>query len=271
MRFSTVPALFAALIAAGSAEAVELSGGLELESASAYVYNGVVYSDEPVASYGPWLELSLTQDFWLYGNFWQLYDLTDRRREEGIRGEWNETDFDTGIGGHLWKSDDGAYRLSGTLGWYWETEVIDGRWSNVANYSAMNLAFANPFVTPYVYVAYDFVNMHSMLLIPGIKRSFEIADGVSLEARLSAVGGHKRLLRMTFMSESAKTGIGSVEGRLTLKWNVTEYLELSCFCAMLGNVNSRIREDWCESGDDLPDYYSHEEFVYGGITANFSF
>lgn len=265
---------FAAVLAvcfALAASAVDFTGGVDFECTSAYVFHGMVFDDEPIAAYCPWFELHLTKDCWFYGNFWQLYDLTGRRRVEGIRGEWNETDFEIGGGANLWRTEDGTYRFSALLGWYWETDFEGGRWMNAVNYPVMRLEFANPFVVPFVHVGYEFVNSHSMLCATGLKREFEIVDHLALEAKVSAFGGHKRLMRMTYLSESAKTGIGAVEGRLTLKWQVARFLEIDLFCAVLGNVNSRIQHDWHAAGDDLPDYYTHEQLVYGGITASFGF
>ena len=250
----------------------ELHGSVAFEFSSAYVSKGMVFNDEPIAAISPTLEWYLTDDICLGGNLWQLYDLTSRRRgDDECQNEWKETDFEVYLGCALWKSEDGECVLNSRLVYYWETGILNGKWYNATSYPYLEAEFENPVVTPFIQLAWDFDHTHSVLAITGVRHEFELTDTVSLTPQITAFGGHKRIVREVYCNDNGKTGIASLEGRLTLDWSPTEWMTVSAFAALNAMVNTRITDDWSSYGDEMPEYMSHEQLVFGGVTVRFEF
>ena len=262
---------FISPLALNEASATEFHGSVELEFSSAYVDKGMIFNDEPIAAISPTLEWYFTEDFFLGGNFWQLYDLTGRRRsEDECQNEWKETDFEVFLGGTFWKSEDKEYALNALVGYYWETGVIHDKWVNATSYPYLKGEFENPFLTPFLQLALDYDHTRSLLMIAGVKHDFELTDTVTFTPQLTAFGGHKRIVQRVYCNERGKTGIASLEGRLTLDWSPVEWMKISCFAALNAMVNSRITDDW-GAGDEMPSFQHHEQLVFGGVSAAFEF
>lgn len=249
-----------------------LSVSVELEVDSAYVYHGISFSDRPIASVCPCLEYSFNDSFHVGAWMWQLYDLSSRRRKEGMYGEWNEHDFMVYMGGEGWKSDDEKYAFNWMVGYYWEADVIYRRWRNEVDYLTATLSFDNPFITPYVEAYYEWRNVHTMFMDVGVKKSMGLDEifgneglkDFDVEGKVGVTGGHKRALQYFCFSENVKTGVATGEARLSLGWKITEWARLSVFGAFCSVLNTRIMNDW-KDYDYLPTYYKHEQMCYCGV------
>ena len=274
------------------------SYGMELEADTAYVYHGAVLNDRPIASAYPWFDFDLVPDEWSIGaTLWVLNDLTNRRRREGLRGEWNERDWELHTDYTIWQNDteneDDQCKLTVQAGYYWEDYTVHGSWYNddgtvdyrkrkdfpSVHYSFAKFKFENPYLTPFVNGYYEFVHLHSLIVEAGVEKSFgfdeltgkESLKDFSLDLSFTLDGGHKRFINNCYMTEDAKTGLAAAEARAGITWQAREYLSFNLYVAYTGLLNSRILDDHREQGSDLADWYDHDQFVYGGFMAAFEF
>ena len=265
--------------------------GSEFEVDTAYVYHGAVLNDRPIASVYPYFDFDLNDDWSIGATLWVLNDLTNRRRREGLRGEWNERDWELHTDYTIWQSEDekeeDQWKLTVQAGYYWEDYTVHGTYYNEdggrdyrkrkdfpsVHYSFAKFKLENPYLTPFVNGYYEFVHIHSLIVETGVEKSFgfdelfgnESLKDFSLDLSVTLDGGHKRFINNCYMTEDAKTGLVCGEARAAIGWKANEHVNFSAFVAYTGLLNHRVRKDHVNQGDDLADWYDHDQFVYGGF------
>ena len=271
--------------------------GLELETSTAYVYHGAVLNDRPFASVYPYFDFDLTDDWSVGAALWVLNDLTNRRRPEGIRGEWNERDWELHTDYTIWSNDaekkEDEVKLTVQAGYYWEDYTVHGTYYTAdgekdyrkrkdfpsIHYSFAKFKLENPVVTPFVNAFYEFVQIHSLILEVGLEKSIgfdeifgdESLSDFSLDLSVTLDGGHKRFINNCYMTEDAKTGLAAGEARAGVSWQALKQLSLSAYVGYTGLLNSRVRHDHVKQGGDLNDWYDHDQYVYCGFMAALEF
>ena len=274
------------------------SYGMELETDTAYVYHGAVLNDRPIASAYPYFDFALIPEEWSVGaTLWVLNDLTNRRRREGLRGEWNERDWELHTDYTIWQNEtekeDEQLKLKVQAGYYWEDYTVHGSWYNddgsigsrkrkdfpSVHYSFAKFKLENAYLTPFLNGYYEFVRLHSLIVEAGVEKSIgfntltgqESLKDLSLDLTFTLDGGHKRFINTCYMTEYAKTGLAAAEARMGVTWQAREHVKFTCFVAYTGLLNSRILDDRRAQGGELADWYDHDQFVYGGIMAAVEF
>ena len=284
------------------AEAVEveekdespLEAGFDVDFFTAYVWRNAVQNDRPVAQPCVWADFTLVDPLYVGFSVWQNYDLTNRRRRAGYRGEWNETDYNVHAGAALWTSDDEETKLNFELGHDWYTYNVHGTWSEEdGGYRKrkdfpstcelyVKLELENAYVTPYAQISQEYRCVDGTHFELGLKKEKTLSDLFDSESdllsQLTLAGdvnvnfGSRRY--MTYLydgdTENGRTvgnGIGGVTAKLGLTWAPCDHFSVGGMLAFTSILGDDARDEfkafdpWCDD----------RELVWGGIQAKVSF
>ena len=284
------------------AEAVEieekdespLEAGFDVDFFTAYVWRNAVQSDRPVAQPCVWADFTLADPFYVGFSVWQNYDLTNRRRSAGYRGEWNETDYNVHAGAALWTSDDEETKLNLELGHDWYTYNIHGTWSEEdGGYRKrkdfpstcelyVKIELENAYLTPYAQISQEYRSVDGTHFELGLKKEKTLSDLFDSESdllsQLTLAGdvnvnfGSRRYMTYLYDGDpendrTVGNGIGGVTAKLGLTWAPCDHFSVGGLLAFTSVLGDDAREEfkafdpWCDD----------RELVWGGIQAKISF
>ncbi len=274
--------------------------GVDAEVYSAYVWRSAISSDRAVANLCLWGDWTFMEPLSLGFYVWQNYDLTNRRRHDGIRGEWNETDYNVHLGYAAWESEDEEYALNFEFGHEWFTYDVHGSWEDGSRKRKdwpttyefyLRGEFANPFVTPYFQASWDYLRVNGMYFELGLNKEVTLSDVFDSESdflsELSVFGdwnvggGSKRYLTYLYAprydselnENEQKSGIGGTTVKVGLTWAPCDHFSLSLIGGYTAILNDRCAEG-IRTGhdiDEISDYADHRNLVWGGVKASVSF
>jgi len=278
--------------------------GVDVETYTAYVWHNAISSDRAVVQPSVWGDWTFCDPLSLGFYVWQNYDLTNRRRHDGLRGEWNETDYNVHLGYAAWTSDDEEYALNLEFGHEWYTYDAHGHWDDGSakrkDYPTtyefyLKGEFENPLVTPYAQASWDYLRNHGMYFELGVKKEKTLSDLFDSENDLMSQlalfgdwnvgGGSKRYLTYLYAPRYVddgdgdydpkyqKSGIGGTTVKVGLTWSPCDNFSLSLIGAYTAILNDRCAEGIREGHDfgDYGDYVDHRNLVWGGFKASLSF
>lgn len=278
--------------------------GVDVEAYTAYVWRNAFSSDRAVVQPSVWGNWTFCDPLSLGFYVWQNYDLTNRRRHDGLRGEWNETDYNVHLGYEAWKSDDEDCVLTFEFGHEWYTYNAHGHWDDgtakrksfPTTYEFyLHSEFENPFVTPYAQASWDYLRNHGMYFELGLKKEETLSDIFDSESDLlsqlslfgdwNVGGGSKRYLNYLYAprfsvdddgeydAKDQKAGIGGTTIKVGLTWAPCDNFSLSLIGAYTAILNNRCAEGVRDAHDlDLySDCLDHRNLVWGGFKASLSF
>lgn len=271
-----------------------LEYGVDVDVFSAYVWRNAVQFDRPVGQISPWVDWTVADLFWIGGYVWQNYDLNGGRRNDGFRGEWNETDFNMHIASQVWTSEDEASALKLELGNEWYYYNLHGMWapgySKSDDYPTtyevyLSAEFKNPYVTPYGKISCDYKDVSGLFAEAGLKKESTFADLTGAEAdwmsRVSVFGdfnvsfGSSRYLAYLYGEEhegvanEPRHGIGGATLQSGLAWEVTDWLTLKGVVAFTSVLNGTCRDNVRDQV--MSEYLRKTELVWGGVRAEIAF
>jgi len=268
-----------------------LVASVKADVSTAYIYRGVTYTDRPVAQITPQVDFFLAEWFCLGGWAWQNYDLSGQRRGQGVRGEWNETDYEAHVGFVPWSEgrpgDRDFSALNFTAGYSWEVYVVHGtypwgerkrKYSPTLRYANFTADFTNPVVTPYASLQVEHISYHTVMAEGGLRKDIPLADltgwgalaDFSLGLKASLFGGHRRALALLFGVDDAKTGVSAMEGTVSLDWHPTKALTIGAGVSYTSIIASRIAHG-IRDDETRPGYMDHVALVWGGLHAVWAF
>lgn len=271
-----------------------LEAGLDVDFFTAYVWRGAVQSDRPVAQPCVWADWTVADPFSVGFYVWQNYDLSNRRRNLGYRGEWNETDYNIHAGTALWTSTDEETALRLEVGHEWYTYNLHGTWGEddggyrkrkdfPTTYELyVKLELENPYATPYAQVSYEYNRVDGVYYELGLKKEIALSDLFSSEnellSQLTLAGdvnvnfGNANYLTYLYDGDtedgdSVGRGLGGVTAKLGLTWAPCDHFSIGGILAFTSILNDDARDafdamDTCCDATDL---------VWGGIQAKISF
>lgn len=284
------------------------SVGLDVPFYTAYVWRNALSSDRPIAQPILWGRLEFLEILSLGGYVAQNYDLTNRRRHSGYRGEWNEHDYGLYLGVTAWQSDDEAEKLKFEFGNEWYTYNIYGEWDNGARRRKscpttyelyVKSSFENPFVTPYVQCSWEVMSINGFSVNGGLQKTQALSDLFESEdellSRLSwffdwnVNGGSGKYLSFlysprysTYRGDDGEEyydtsmhghGIGGTTFKVGLSYAPCDNFSIGLVGAYTAILNERVGES-VRAAHDLgggPDCLDHEQLVWGGIEMHLTF
>lgn len=216
--------------------------------------------------------------FWTYGaldfcgdrlgtlelSLWQNTDMTCRRKE--TMGRMNEWDWRAAYLNTLEIAD--GWRINAEIGHIWyKYHGLRGKEASKAYATMMEvygrLSCENPYLTPYVFAAYDHRVTEGTFALLGVKRSFEMSPRWSFTPELSIGGGDGRYLACLYPpwgGEDVGTSIScsQLSGRLDFK--ITKSISFYAAMAFSVIVDDEIRQAISRDGSDYAN-----QFVWGNI------
>ena len=271
-----------------------VEAGFDVDFFTAYVWRNAVQNDRPVAQPCVWADFTLVDPLYVGFSVWQNYDLTNRRRGAGYRGEWNETDYNVHAGAALWTSDDEETKLNFELGHDWYTYNVHGTWSEEdGGYRKrkdfpstceiyVKLELENAYLTPYAQISQEYRYVDGTHFELGLKKEKTLSDLFDSESdllsQLTLAGdvnvnfGSRRY--MTYLydgdTENGRTvgnGIGGITAKLGLTWAPCDHFSVGGLLAFTSILGDDARDEfksfdpWCDD----------RELVWGGVQAKISF
>lgn len=284
---------------AGAAELEEkddnpLEAGFDVDFLTAYVWRNAVQNDRPVAQPCVWADLTVADPLYLGFYVWQNYDLTNRRRHAGYRGEWNETDYNVHAGAAIWTSDDEKTKLNLEVGHEWYTYNMHGTWGEEdGGYRKrkdfpstceiyVKLELENDVLTPYAQLSQEYRVVDGTHYELGLKKEIALSDLLDSESdllsQLTLSGdvnvnfGSRRYMTYLYdgdpeTGDTVGNGIGGITAKTGLTWAPCDNFSVGgvlAFTSILGRTARDEFKDFDPACDD-------RELVWGGIQAKISF
>lgn len=268
-----------------------LEVGFDMDFLTAYIYRNAVVNDRPVFQPCVWADWTFADPFYLGFYVWQNYDLTNRRRADGLKGEWNETDFNLHIGTTFWSNDDEDVNLNFEFGHEWFTYDAPG-WDTTYEWYA-KLELENPIVTPYFQWAWEYLRVHGMHFEAGLKKEITVADIFGSEneflSQLTLAGdfnlsfGSSKYLSYNFSTyrnldedgegDYEKDGIGGATIKCGLSWAPCDHFSIGLVGGFTSILNETIRDDirTGRSYGTISPCCAKDDLVWGGFQAKLSF
>ena len=271
LRSAAVSAVVMGTLVGAAAEgddAFTLGGCASVDLASGYVLYGARENDEPCLwSYA---ELCAGSRRWgsLVVGVWQNSDLTARRQDVMRRvNEWDWSvayrlgvDLCDGVranleAGHIW------YVYGGVKGDFAASYHTMGEWCGKA-------ALENGIATPYVECYYDHLVYNGLMLLGGLRRSFELPLGLSLLIDLSAGGGDRNYNACLYppFDGSVPAGVTFAQLSGTLTYWFTENLGAHAKVAYAVLTDESVRQ----AVRELDDSYATEH-LWGTVGVEVAF
>ena len=271
-----------------------LEAGFDVDFFTAYVWRSAVQNDRPVAQPCVWADWTVVDPVYVGFSVWQNYDLTNRRRPAGYRGEWNETDYNVHVGAALWTSDDESTKLNFEFGHDWYTYNVHGTWGEEdGGYRKrkdfpstcelyVKLELENEYVTPYAQLSHEYRYVDGTHYELGLKKEETLSDlfdsenealsQLTLSGDVNVNFGSRRYLTYLYdgdtdAGDTISNGIGGITAKLGLSWAPCEHFSIGGLLAYTSILNDTARgefkefDTWCDAKD----------LVWGGIQAKISF
>lgn len=271
-----------------------IEAGFDVDFFTAYVWRNAVQSDRPVAQPCVWADWTFLDPHYVGFSVWQNYDLSNRRRVAGYRGEWNETDYNIHAGTALWTSDDEEKKVNFEFGHDWYTYNLHGTWDEAdggyrkrkdfpTTYELyVKLEFKNPIVTPYTQISHEYNRVNGTHYELGLKKEEALSDLFDSEnellSQLTLAGevnvnfGSSKYLTYLYdgdrdEGERIPHGIGGIGAKVGLTYAPCDHFSIG---VMLG-YTSILGEDARDGFREMAYYCDNTDFVWGGIQAKVSF
>ena len=267
MKYAILAAITAAISTANAA--LEVSGYGSFDVSSAYVLYGARFNKDP--SYWTYAELNATMDDWGGPGIalWQNTDMTCRRKDSMRRmNEWDWSAY------YRYGYDiSEEWRIACEVGHTWY-KYHGLKSSAKSTYKTMMEAYGrlelqNPFVTPYLYAAYDRQVTDGTFANIGLKRDIKLPFGIVFTPDFTVGGGDDRYLACMYPpwgDPDVKSGVSYVQLSGKLAYWFNDYIGIHAQAACAAITNDRIR-----SGIDADDSDCKKQFVWGTVGMDVAF
>ena len=266
----TAMVAFAAIATAAAEAGLDVSGYGSFDMSSGYVLYGARINKDPSCwTYG---ELNVAAGEWgcIGASLWQNTDLTCRRKDTMRRmNEWDWTAYCRS--GYSFTED---WRLAGEAGHIWyKYHGLNGPAARSAFKTMMEaygrLELQNPYVTPYLFAAYDWQVTEGTFATVGVKREIALPLGMTFTPDLTAGGGDDRYLACLYPpwnERDVKGGLSYVQlsGKLAYWFNA--HFGIHAQIAYAAIANDRIRSGIGRDGSDY-----RKQFVWGTVGVDVAF
>lgn len=246
---------------------VTWDAALNFDVTSGYLLYGALFDSQPCAqtgvegggSCGGWGRLGL--------GAWSNSDLTGRRRPCFPRA-FNENDFYIHYGNRFGITDDIAFSLRLMHMWYWypHTSKATGKGCSSKREIYVIGSLENPWIVPYGMVTHEWLLTGGTYLELGLRRGFEIADGLTLTPVFS--GNWLSRDYMTIfpapadgLRRSCAPGMGCLRLALMAEYAVTENFSLRARIDYVSLVNDEVRR----AVDAAVGSTYEKDFVWGSV------
>ncbi len=241
-------------IVVNAAENMPLSFDATLDIYSAYVWRGMVITDEPVYQPGGALTLNLNEYGSLYAGAWANFDMTDANGTRSAGG-LNEIDYTLG-----YAVDVDAFSLE--LGHIWYTFPNAGGTDYLPSTREIyaSVAYNNELIVPSVAVYYDYADAGGTYALFGLSKEFEINERVTAGLTASLGVAENNFNEYYYGSTDDAFVDGNLGANVT--YAINEYLSVGATVVWTSLLDGDLRDNA---------YHSKEDLLWGGINLAASF
>ncbi len=242
--------------------------GLNLDVTSAYVWRGMVFTDEP--AWQP--EATIGFDAKEYGRlmtiFWANFDATGRADHSRFAG-LNEIDYTV-----QYEVDLGDFTLGAGHIWYTFPYEDEGEWGETTRETFISVDYNNDIVVPFAQLYYDYSVYECLYSLVGLRKEVSLTDAFVAGAEVTLGGGNRRYTSAYF-SRTYEDSLGDeVTEELDNKfWLTDTCAALYCTYNITENLYVGGRLAWSALVDSAlhDNDYEHNDLLWGGVSCGVEF
>jgi hypothetical protein len=236
-----------------------ISGECYVDLYSAYVWRGLVLTENPVWQPNAILGLNLNEYGQLYTEFFANFN-TSTRPGHNHCGGLDEIQYIIG-----YEFDISFLKLGIAHTWWTYPSVTDSAYEASTREINLNAEFANDYVVPFVEVDIDYARADGIYGLIGLRKEVQVMDQLMAGVEVT-VGGGTNPYTDYYFSNNSKSGF--VDGNIAIysQFDITDHIYLGAKIAYTAVLDSDIQGVYPEYDNNPKDH-----MIWGGITFGVTF
>jgi hypothetical protein len=236
-----------------------ISGECSVELLSAYIWRGLVLTENPV--YQPYVNLGVNLKEYgrLFTDIAANFNTTTRPGHTHCGG-LDEIEYVVG-----YEYEIRSLKLAIAHTWWTYPSVTDSAYEASTREINLNAEFANDYVVPFVEVDIDYARADGIYGIMGLRKEVQVVDQLMAGVELT-IGAGTNPYTDYYFENNSKSGL--VDGNIALysQFDITDHIFLSAKIAYTALLDSDIQGVYPEYDNNPKD-----NMIWGGITFGVTF
>lgn len=235
------------------------SADLYVDCYSAYIWRGMVLTDEPVWQPNASLDLDLGDYGRFFTQFFANFNATTRAHHNHCGGI-DEIDYALG-----YEVDVSFLTLGIAHTWYTYPSITDSQYEGSSREINLSAEIANDYVVPFVEVNVDYARADGVYARTGLRKEIQLVDQLMMGAEVTLGGGTNPYTDYYF-GNSSKSGL--VDGALAIysQFDITDNVYMGARIAYMAVLDSGIQGVYPED-----DQHPQDQMIWGGLTFGITF
>lgn len=235
------------------------SADLYVDCYSAYIWRGMVLTDEPVWQPNASLDLDLGDYGRFFTQFFANFNATTRAHHNHCGGI-DEIDYALG-----YEVDVSFLTLGIAHTWYTYPSITDSQYEGSSREINLSAEIANDYVVPFVEVNVDYARADGVYARTGLRKEIQLVDQLMIGAEVTLGGGTNPYTDYYFGNNS-KSGL--VDGALAIysQFDITDNVYMGARIAYMAVLDSGIQGVYPED-----DQHPQDQMIWGGLTFGITF
>lgn len=236
-----------------------ISGECYLDLYSAYVWRGLVLTENPVWQPNVLLALNLDKYGKLFTEFCGNFN-TSTRPGHNHCGGLDEIEYILG-----YEFEIRSLKLAIAHTWWTYPSVTDSAYEASTREINLNAEFANDYVVPFVEVDIDYARADGIYGLIGLRKEIQVVDQLMAGVEIT-VGGGTNPYTDYYFDNNSKSGF--VDGNIAIysQFDITDHIYLGAKIAYTAVLDSDIQGVYPEYDNNPKDH-----MIWGGITFGVTF
>lgn len=226
---------------------------------SAYVWRGMVLTEEPVWQPNAMLGLNLGDYGKVYTELFANFNTTTRAHHNQCGGI-DEIEYALG-----YEVDVSFLTLGIAHIWHTYPSITDSQYEASSREISLSAEIDNEYVVPFVETYVDYARVDGVYAIAGLRKEIKVGDQLTLGAEVTLGGGTNPYTEYYFGNNS-KSGL--VDGNIAIfsKFDITDNVFIGARIAYMAVLDSDIQGIYPEY-----DNYAKDNMIWGGFTFGITF
>jgi hypothetical protein len=236
-----------------------ISGECSVELLSAYIWRGLVLTENPVYQPNVNLGVNLKEYGRLFTDIAANFNTT-RRPGHTHCGGIDEIEYVVG-----YEYEIHSLKLSIAHTWWTYPSVTDSAYEASTREINLNAEYENDYIVPFIEVDIDYVRAEGIYGVMGLRKEMQVVDQLMVGAEVTLGAGTNPYTDYYFDNNS-KSGL--VDGNLAIysQFDITDHIYLGAKIAFTALLDSDIQGVYPEY-----DNYPKDNMIWGGITFGLTF
>ncbi|MEI6646599.1 MAG: hypothetical protein WCP12_11235 [bacterium] len=235
------------------------SSDLYVDLYSAYIWRGMVLTDEPVWQPNASLALNLDDYGSFFTTFFANFNTTTRAHHTQCGGV-DEIDYAVG-----YQVDVSFLTLGIAHSWFTYPSITDSHYEGSTREINLSAEIANEYVIPFVEVNVDYVRADGVYALAGLRKEIQIVDQLTMGTEV-ALGGGTNPYTEYYFGNNSKSGL--VDGNIAIfsQFDITDNVYIGARIAYMAVLDSGIRGAY-----PTYDNNAQDNIIWGGLTFGVTF